>query len=819
MGNSNRLTRLYGSDAFLCLKIDDPALRKLDPTFLRQSLSEGIRLGSDLYHAWFIKEGTALFINTSLRHRSTRTCGLDCDEFFLWFIERHNPLEPNQSQTVGKWAKRMQLLWSTSIRGPCLDVENIQLLEDIIAPAYRHLPKAPAERDMTDGAGFMSEGLAHDIQAYLGLPSIPSAVQFRAAGYKGLIVLCISGHNSGEVRCIRLRSSQLKIKYRPEQLADRSLRTIDILSASTFRAPARLTAQVVMLLAENGVPNGILADLMIQALRTSLEPFVTSEATPIDMAYAIEDLGCIIAQRSSKAGNVIRGVCMGDDLRDREGGDEAEAHPGSFEESAYLCLLSGFNPKDSVYLRRKARDILKDVTRTITEEVRFKLERSVQGMIVPDPTGKLKPGEVFLQFQREYDIPNAGLVKVVTGDVLITRHPCKLPTDIQKMRAVDIEELRNLHDVIVMSTQGDRSPASMLGGGDYDGDLATVIWEPRLVEPFNNADPRFADQPAEFSKFLKYDDTTVAKLLEAIDGRTAREKRIEIQKYLLQDLHDDFQMQGYSTRHDVALYLLGGKHPKTIELAHKYAVSLDSSKTGVRVDPSVYRSPEDRTYDRQHPWKLEDERTRNSKFTLGRRATGLGPFVLDHLRENAETAERDLLKAYDTLHNPRPANGVFVGKDSPPDQDLCRPWQQLQQRQGRRFELARRAIMSRVQAAHRKYKEMNTEYAQAMDKGQPISRTRIERLNDVREFYRSGPPEEAWISVMSAEECRVYKASFCYIWDNQHGNGRGDFPFEMDHFTICAIKARASPSGPVTITGASYKTMRIHRRRVRSTMS
>jgi hypothetical protein len=43
------------------------------------------------------------------------------------------------------------------------------------------------------------------------------------------------------------------------------------------------------------------------------------------------------------------------------------------------------------------------------------------------------------------------------------------------VKAVDIEKyhsptLRELQDVIVFSTQGERSLASLLSGGDYDGD-------------------------------------------------------------------------------------------------------------------------------------------------------------------------------------------------------------------------------------------------------------------------------------------------------------------------------------------------------------
>lgn len=46
------------------------------------------------------------------------------------------------------------------------------------------------------------------------------------------------------------------------------------------------------------------------------------------------------------------------------------------------------------------------------------------------------------------------------------------------MKAVDIENcpgLRELKDVIVFSVQGERSLASLLSGGDYDGDKVRIL--------------------------------------------------------------------------------------------------------------------------------------------------------------------------------------------------------------------------------------------------------------------------------------------------------------------------------------------------------
>lgn len=53
----------------------------------------------------------------------------------------------------------------------------------------------------------------------------------------------------------------------------------------------------------------------------------------------------------------------------------------------------------------------------------------------------------------------------ILGEVLVTRDPCVLPTDVRKVRAVNREELRGYYDVIVFPVVGHRALCSLLGGG------------------------------------------------------------------------------------------------------------------------------------------------------------------------------------------------------------------------------------------------------------------------------------------------------------------------------------------------------------------
>jgi hypothetical protein len=58
---------------------------------------------------------------------------------------------------------------------------------------------------------------------------------------------------------------------------------------------------------------------------------------------------------------------------------------------------------------------------------------------------------------------------------------------------VDRPELRHFTDVIVLSVKGPRRAADYLSGGDYDGDKGLVIWQPELVDPFENAPLHFSE--------------------------------------------------------------------------------------------------------------------------------------------------------------------------------------------------------------------------------------------------------------------------------------------------------------------------------------
>ena len=105
-------------------------------------------------------------------------------------------------------------------------------------------------------------------------------------------------------------------------------------------------------------------------------------------------------------------------------------------------------------------------------------------------------------------------------DVLVARSPAHYVSDIQKVKAVLKVELMGLKDVIVFSTKGNPSLAAKLSGGDYDGDIAWVCWEPSIVENFENADvPKCPNLLEE--GFIRKNSTTYKQLVEGHSDPTS----------------------------------------------------------------------------------------------------------------------------------------------------------------------------------------------------------------------------------------------------------------------------------------------------------
>ena len=216
--------------------------------------------------------------------------------------------------------------------------------------------------------------------------------------------------------------------------------------------------------------------------------------------------------------------------------------------------------------------------RLLVRRFHFRVEEGCMLMGIPDPIGVLGDGEVFITY-----IDEENGVQILTGRTLVYKNPCLHPGDLLVPNAVDREELRHLHNVIVFPIVGKTSIPACSGGGDLDGDEFGIIWDKELVPPEGAVYPP-----------LNY-DTVLSDYKENL-------KKTSEQEEFVPDLpiHNDKNVRhllatayfkivsndllGIISHYHVAISDMmedGARNEESLQLAKLASLAVDSPKTGV----------------------------------------------------------------------------------------------------------------------------------------------------------------------------------------------------------------------------------------------
>jgi len=202
---------------------------------------------------------------------------------------------------------------------------------------------------------------------------------------------------------------------------------------------------------------------------------------------------------------------------------------------------------------------------------------------IMDETGYLKEGQVFVITEQppvsavaaasntylgNGDAIPSGKQILQRNNIIITRSPAMHPGDIQIVHAVNVPEtspLQHLRNVVVFSQHGARDLASQLSGGDLDGDLYNIIYDPRLrpvqtyvaaqyprLSPVALDRPVTADDMSDF--FVKFMETDQLGMLCNVHMQLADQRS------------------------------LGTLDPHCVKIAAMASTAVDFSKTGIAVD-------------------------------------------------------------------------------------------------------------------------------------------------------------------------------------------------------------------------------------------
>ncbi|KAF8897616.1 RNA dependent RNA polymerase-domain-containing protein [Infundibulicybe gibba] len=828
LGPSNQLQRRFGSKSIFRLKAAKSALNKKsedrDKFYLRPLV-----LCNGVFRVFHHKDDNYFYFRTDEGYdglnRRIKAGVVPNALSFTEFLDWHNPIRENQSQSMAKWASRFGLALSSSAPGLKLEPTQVVNLEDISQTC--EIPVvSPEGSDMTDGAGTINNAALKQLCPRFGWGH-HSAVQVRVKGAKGLLIH--DPHNKSETPQIGLRPSQVKIKY---SNLDSAQLVIDVLRVSHPRGSSRLSVEILTNLADNGVPASVLIELLRRGLDESISPLLQWEGED-----AMRTLWRSLCQRG------VYARAMGYSERDAEEmeededgfrqvdpdqrssawwGDDVSGCPSSLEETAMTLLDSGFTPQECPILRQKIKSVIETSVKNYVETCRIDIPMSVTAFLVPDPLGILKPGEIFFKSSTtSIKVPNAFDTDILLGPVLLTRHPCKLPTDTQAWTAVDRPELHDLVDVIVLPTQGDRRAADLLAGGDYDGDKGLLLYQPELVKHFKNAPLKYSHPPANIRANFSQHTEMVSDFLERVKDMSPESRRLATQRYLIGSDFDASLIGQYSKFHDIATYTLGYRHPETIRLAYMFCMTLDGSKTGLKVRPEVLATDRSKYHKRPPAWseteKQRKQVTDNSINPI--RPKGLSPFIMDIIHEAAKQLAQDkfaeLMQIFGNMQWTRP------------DPELEAPWNlaleeaarwMKEENSTRRFDDLEK-IKGHVESVYAEYrdaislknKERHT--AGSPRKGAAFSALSIETRQDVlralSKRFASGPSRAELL--MSEEELSRLCASYAYIYDIQQRKGsRGEkwtrFAWDMAMRDITRASGRHK-----TIVGDFYDYFSIKR--------
>lgn len=336
---------------------------------------------------------------------------------------------------------------------------------------------------MNDGCSLVSVGAAREIWRLYreavgmkGPQALPSAFQGRFAGAKGMWI--VSGESFSRDPedlsiWIQINDSQLKFNPHEEDLLDDTydpLRlTFELTNYTSVPSASELHMSFIPILLDRGVPREVVANMMTTRLDAERQELLAALADPVRMYEWLHRNG-------SKTSLGLDIMWQG-------------ALPVALEEKIKLMLESGFSPTKAHYLANilerfiQGRQVLKE------SKLRTPLGKSTFLYGIADPLGVLKPGEVHVQFSSRFtdEMTEESYLNLRNMNILVARQPACRRSDMQKVRTIVHPDLSHLIDVVVFPSRGQYPLAGKLQGGDYDGDLFWLCWEPLLVDPFLNA--------------------------------------------------------------------------------------------------------------------------------------------------------------------------------------------------------------------------------------------------------------------------------------------------------------------------------------------
>ncbi|KAI9480764.1 MAG: RNA dependent RNA polymerase-domain-containing protein [Benjaminiella poitrasii] len=634
---SNRFFRKFGSDRFLELSLN----KGTHPSYIKAHMSYFLKpflFMQRVYQFLFVKDDTLVLF-------ATKGPGLESISI-QQVIDWHMPIAENWNMSMSKYASRMSLGYSSSIPTLEFKPDEIIYIDDIYSSTGSVTDETAC---MTDGCGIISCAAMRQIMGCQATDELPCAVQGRIAGAKGIWIISPDlDFTSGN--WIKIRASQNKFKTGLPQ-KDFSLDphhyTFDLVKNSICVYPSNLNTQFIQCLSAGGVPTSVFVEILKEYIHR-LATIVTENQSIEVLRDWVVRMGHVMMGRWEGETNTEKGLWrdlqigssgLGDDendsgfftisspedesyFEDQHPSDLSStdgirhdldwrnhfAHndnyyfrlnrysgsPASLHEVVIRMLDSGFDLSNA-FLASRVTMVFRQVMQSITTKYKIEVPQSCTVTCIPDPTGTLEPGEIFLQLSsRRIDEKTNVRVGQILGDVIVTRNPCALKSDIQKVKAVDCSALRMYVDVVVFSVKGEVSLASQLSGGDYDGDIVFCCWDERIVRPFKSS-PVLPESDKVKQAFDK-DKTTVGKEI----GSFENSERV-FQKNFISVTIPDGTLGLYENWRTVLAEVTNLDNPDVVYLGHMCSKLVDATKQGLRLRSTTRKRDRAAFHEIPHP--------------------------------------------------------------------------------------------------------------------------------------------------------------------------------------------------------------------------
>ncbi|KAL7794192.1 RdRP domain-containing protein [Trichoderma ceciliae] len=400
----------------------------------------------------------------------------------------------------------------------------VPILECGIEIKYIPDVKTPDDnRVFSDGVGTISWDAMEEVWDHLPMTSsAPTCFQVRLGGIKGM--LSLDSRLKGKVICVR-KDSMMKFPSNDQT-------TMGICDTASKPLRLVLNRQTIKILEDMGTNAEWFIDQQNKALDTLRNVTATAANTSTFLEYQL-----------------------------------VGTNVGLPKLIKYLNRI-GIDYRREKFMKSVVDHTILRELRLLKHKARIPVDKGVTLFGVMDETGFLEEGQIYATFDESYD-KIQGRVKrsFKDGFVLVTRSPALHPGDIQVAQMTTPPQghpLRNLKNCVVFSQKGSRDLPSQLSGGDLDGDLYSIFWDPYVIPKryFTPADyPRVTPQPLD--RVVTRDDIAdfFVKFMETdILGLIANRHQI------VADVREEGTVDG-----------------DCVKLAEMHSTAVDYSKTGIPV--------------------------------------------------------------------------------------------------------------------------------------------------------------------------------------------------------------------------------------------